>query len=108
MEDKEVVRQRAATWWSINKDSANLRRNAQKFGITPEEYAELALAEHCYICLGPPDGRWTKLNLDHDHATGKIRKMLCGKCNKTLGLVNDSEALLGQMIDYLKEHNAQE
>lgn len=53
----------------------------------------------CYIC-----GELTrKLNVDHDHATGKIRKLLCNTCNTRLGAVENREFLLRATL-YLEEH----
>jgi hypothetical protein len=41
------------------------------------------------------------LCLDHDHATGKFRGILCFHCNTVLGKVKDSTETLQNMISYL-------
>lgn len=41
-------------------------------------------------------------HIDHNHTTGKIRKMLCALCNKGLGLFRDSPELLRQAAFYLE------
>lgn len=61
----------------------------------------------CYICNLPPAKTNSKnqvLYVDHDHATGKIRKLLCNKCNFVLGLINEDPELLKKMIKYIEEH----
>lgn len=44
-----------------------------------------------------------KLHVDHCHQTGKIRGLLCQKCNMALGLLNDSVEILETAIRYLKK-----
>lgn len=78
-----------------------------KYGLTIADYWNLYLAQsgQCAICkTGDSHHSSTKLNVDHSHLTGKVRSLLCGKCNKALGLVNDSTELLSAMIDYLTFH----
>lgn len=42
-------------------------------------------------------------HLDHDHATGQVRGVLCCSCNHLLGLAHDSEAILYSALRYLRE-----
>ena len=46
----------------------------------------------------------TTPNVDHCHATGKVRNFLCRRCNSVLGLINDDGSLLGKFARYIKEH----
>jgi hypothetical protein len=55
----------------------------------------------CEICGGPPTGRTKRLSIDHDHATGAFRGMLCGHCNTGLGMFKDNPVLLEKAISYL-------
>lgn len=43
------------------------------------------------------------LHIDHDHATGKFRGLLCQQCNVSLGLVDDNVDVLSRMIRYLND-----
>lgn len=45
-----------------------------------------------------------KPEVDHNHVTGKVRGLLCRKCNDFLGKVKDNEALLRRLLDYLKRN----
>jgi hypothetical protein len=60
----------------------------------------------CEICGESGYGRKLPyIVFDHCHKTGKARGWLCDRCNKTLGLVKDSQSLLGKMLRYLEEHH---
>jgi DNA-directed RNA polymerase subunit RPC12/RpoP len=53
-----------------------------KYGMTKQEYTDMTLAQDwkCAICE-----KETKLEIDHDHHTQKVRGLLCGRCNRKLG-----------------------
>lgn len=78
-------------------------RLKEKYGMTIEHYEELMLKQSgvCAIC-GKKDK--SRLSVDHDHATGKIRGLLCRQHNAGLGIFSDNEELLLKAIKYLKEH----
>lgn len=80
-----------------------------KYGITLTQYNHLLHAQDnkCAICCTPhqemPNKKWARarLSVDHDHVTGKVRGLLCSKCNCGLGLLGDTEARLKTALDYL-------
>lgn len=82
----------------------------RKFNITAEEYRQMLDAQNgvCAICEKPETSTYAgtirNLAVDHDHATGKIRGLLCAHCNHTLGKMGDSAALLRRAADYLERH----
>ena len=79
------------------------RRLVQRYGITIEDYNRI-LAEQkglCAICGNVPT---TRFHVDHDHATGKVRGLLCVACNMALGLFKDNPRLLERSIEYLKKN----
>ena len=99
----------------IKKDSFNpikiqIRKNRElirDFNITLEEYNQLLLSQNgvCAIC-GEPEtstnrGKIKCLSVDHDHETGKIRGLLCQKCNQGLGNFKDSLELIEKTKQYL-------
>ena len=53
----------------------------------------------CAICKKPPGKKM--LSVDHCHTTGKIRGLLCTRCNSMLGFSLDSTATLASAILYL-------
>jgi hypothetical protein len=48
------------------------------------------------------------LQVDHDHRTGKVRGLLCHKCNKAIGLLGDAPLALMRALGYLRYHKRME
>lgn len=100
------------TWLKNHPEAARLHSRKlvlKKHGLTVEQYAEMWRAQegkcgnpHCdaVFPLVVPDYRFG-LQVDHDHRTGRIRKLLCASCNRTLGDINDDARRLAGLIKYL-------
>lgn len=75
-----------------------------KYGIGINEYNKMLAEQNgkCAICDGVNHNR-KKLSVDHCHETGKIRGLLCEKCNSVLGWAKDSTLVLQNAISYLKD-----
>jgi len=76
------------------------------YGTTLEIWKELWEFQSglCDICKDPL-GK-TQINLDHCHATRKVRGLLCNRCNILLGNSLDKIEILENAILYLKNHSA--
>lgn len=78
-----------------------------KYGLTVEEYAHLLndSDQRCAIC-GTPEwgGRGGMPHIDHCHATGRVRNLLCDKCNRGLGHFGDDPDRLTAAANYLRSH----
>lgn len=76
----------------------------QKYKITLDEFDEMCLKQggKCYICDSIIKGR--KIRIDHNHKTGKVRKLLCHNCNTALGLLKEDVNIFLKCILYLEEH----
>lgn len=71
----------------------------KKYGLTPAQYAELSDKQGgvCAIC-----GTIENFHVDHCHASGRVRGLLCAKCNRGIGHFNDDPGLLIKAIAYLE------
>lgn len=94
--------------------ACNEHRNWKKFivksyGITHEEYYQMLDEQNgvCKICGSEDNNNERcssgKLFIDHCHTTGKVRGLLCSKCNHGLGQFNDDTDRLQKAIDYLNQ-----
>lgn len=79
----------------------------RRHGITHEEYVRLLEKQGgtCAICGGPANSKDGFFHIDHSHATGKIRGILCHFCNTGLGSMRDSIDILKAAILYLEKNN---
>jgi len=79
-----------------NKDQ-NLKL---KYGMELWQYERMVIEQRglCYICK-----QAKPLNVDHCHKTGRVRKLLCTKCNTSLAVAEDAE-LLAILQKYVAEH----
>ena len=90
------------------KEYVGINSNLKKKNLTIEKYSELEKSQNgvCKIC-GNSD--YKRLSVDHDHkcCPGEktcgncTRGLLCSRCNRALGSVNDDVTLLQSMIEYL-------
>ena len=83
--------------------------NLLKFGITADEYDEMHRSQDgvCAICGKPEEMSnqygLMRLAVDHNHETGKVRGLLCMKCNRSLGMLGEDIGIMRKMIEYIKE-----
>lgn len=47
-------------------------------------------------------------HIDHDHSTGRIRGLLCSKCNTAIGMLHDDISLVQSALNYLTTHSVSE
>ena len=78
------------------------------YGLSLTEIAEMEVAQNycCKICgvhVDEKPSKRSRLCVDHCHTTGKIRGLLCGRCNSVLGLAGDNIEILQRAVEYLKE-----
>jgi hypothetical protein len=103
-------------WLKRHPEQARVHRRRtvlKKHGMTTDDYAA-AWAEQLGRCgnarcpyradLSMPSYH-RGLQVDHDHRTGAVRRLLCGGCNRALSCVDDDTERLAGLIDYLEMHS---
>ncbi len=83
------------------KDTSYDCRLKRDYKYSLEEYKEMHNLQKgkCAICKEVPD---KKLRVDHDHKTGSFRGLLCDRCNRVLGFINDDISILESAVHYLE------
>jgi Recombination endonuclease VII len=99
-DNPERVRATAQRFTASGKRKVSNRKShlKRKYGLTLETFDELLASQvgGCAIC-----GRTDADNVDHDHASGRVRGILCFNCNITIGQAQDDEDRLAGAMAYL-------
>lgn len=81
-----------------------------KYGITIADFDRLSAEQggKCAVCDRVPAGHGKSgtLHVDHCHELGVIRGLLCDSCNRAIGLLGDSPAVLAKASMYLVRHKS--
>jgi len=119
IKNKDKLREQDREWKKKNRQNiatlARIRyqKNSQKeldrirfkkYGITGEEFRTIVQKQNgrCPICSRTID---KNLSVDHNHDTGKIRGIICNKCNLSIGNAESDPNRLRAMANYLEKNN---
>ena len=104
--NREKIRAYGRQWKKNNPTTSN-ESYKRLYGITEEDYLRMLKEQNevCKICLKPETAKAKdkvkRLSVDHCHMTGKVRGLLCHKCNTTLGKYEDNIETFERFIEYL-------
>ncbi len=119
LRNPEKVKQTRQKWLENNKERllAATRRwvarnpgkvrenNLKRYGLTREDYTDM-LEEQNGVCATDGCGASENLCVDHNHATGKVRQLLCSRCNHALGHARESKDILLGLVAYIERHSS--
>jgi hypothetical protein len=103
-QDRPRHNARKRAWAKANPDKRLAIKRRYLYGAEEEVISKMLAKQSglCVICGDKP-----ATNLDHSHRTGSIRGILCGDCNRGLGLFRDSPQILLSASKYLQRADAQ-
>jgi hypothetical protein len=84
------------------KTCRNISERSRTYGISVDEVRAL-LARPCDVC-GDEMASLKSHHIDHCHATGKVRGVLCNGCNTALGLAREDVNVLRALISYIERN----
>ena len=88
----------------LQRDNCDLKR---KYGVSRQRFDETLLKQDykCAICKKPNTATKRRLAVDHHHASGKVRGILCYNCNRLLHAFDNLD-LYNAIMEYLSKHKA--
>ncbi len=86
-------------WSKANPEKGAEYNRKHRLGVSGEQYAEMVAVQDgkCAIC-----GCVGNLHVDHNHSTGEIRSLLCGPCNRGLGLFHENANAIEAAAAYIR------
>lgn len=118
--NRDKTRANSAKFAKVNRDKCNAklkryrkkypekeksRRLKKRYGITLDDYNDMLKNQNecCDICKKHKTTWKIPLNVDHCHTTGKVRGLLCGQCNRGIGIFEDNPDFLENAKKYLEK-----
>lgn len=79
------------------------RRLRYCYGVSSTKYLEMYKAQNgkCAVCT---ESLGDSGHVDHNHKDGTVRGLLCGHCNRGMGLFKDNSEFLRRAAEYLDDH----
>lgn len=111
LENIESIKAYAKRYYQENKtlfQKHRIKNRRKKYRITDADFDRMAREQDylCAICKAPPvNHRFKTLCVDHDHATGKVRGLLCHNCNAAIGMLKDSVTIIRSAANYMEFHS---
>lgn len=107
---KEELKKWGKDWYKKNKDRVKNYALLHKYGLSITEYNYRFNEQNgcCAICGTHQSELTQSLAVDHCHEIGRVRGLLCSKCNITLGNVNEDVNTLLAMVEYLNKNKGTE
>lgn len=94
-DNPEVKQKQADRQKMLPKEFRKSASARSKYKLSVDEY--LSLPKACEVC-----GSTDKLSIDHDHNTGKVRGILCYRCNVALGFMAEDESRALGLAQYIR------
>lgn len=108
-EKKHLISAGSKRYYKNNPDKVRNRILKRNYGITLEHYNIMLLNQKnlCMICEKPETvissyGKLKNLAVDHNHINGKVRGLLCSRCNCLIGYSLEDVTILKRTINYLE------
>lgn len=106
--EPDKYRQKARDYYKKNPTTAKVQswKQAGIKDMTIERYNLLLVEQNycCAVCNIPQEELSRKLDVDHDHYTGKVRGLLCPNCNQALGRLKNNPNIITNLLNYVRKN----
>lgn len=105
--DREKDKKRKANMSPADRARKNVRMRVGRYGLTVDQFNILLEVQkgRCAICRvelqSTGRSKGTAAHVDHDHGSGRVRGILCHRCNAGIGLLGDDPDRVRAACEYL-------
>jgi len=110
LKNPDKTRSRNRKWLRLNRVKSKGYKLKASYDLTMENYNKMLIEQNgvCAVCKNPENtkhrsGCTNRLSVDHNHTTGKIRQLLCTRCNSLIGMSKENISTLLAAVDYLRK-----
>ncbi len=112
--NKQKIRIASGKYYKQNRAKIRDQSLFREYGLEKGRYEEMLIEQNnvCAICglaetatVSKKSAQLKMLAIDHDHETGKVRGLLCRRCNKAIGLLREDLGIFASAISYLQNNN---
>ncbi len=98
--DREKMKERSRRWRKADPERAKAVYRKHRYGVSADFFDTQFNKQGglCAVCKLKP-----ATDIDHSHLTEKVRGLLCGSCNRGLGLFGENTNILQSAMNYLHE-----
>lgn len=102
-ERKTEMAKRGNAYKTANREWTAFQGRLRNYGLTLDEFHSRYEAQNfcCAICKSEMDV--SSAYIDHHHASGKVRGLLCQGCNWGIGMLGESRSAIRSAIGYLEK-----
>lgn len=100
-ENRETLLKNSKKWREANKHKIKNKYLKYQYGITTEQYDQILDDQNCCCKLcGSSPIKYPVV--EHCHKTGRIRGIVCQKCNMAIAAVENNQHLLNKILEYIE------
>ncbi len=105
---KSCVSEYRKKWWENGGGKEKQRDTNLKraYGIDSSEWQRLFELQKgcCVSCERHQSSMLKSLHVDHCHKSGKVRALLCDRCNRALGIMDEDAVSIRKLAEYANEY----
>lgn len=105
-QNKDKIAERKKKYRANNKEKIKMQVRQRKYDIEPKDWHSMLKSQgsRCAICGTEDPQHKYGWHTDHDHETGEVRGILCGRCNNLLGRMGDTYESVYEMTQAMLKY----